>query len=215
MRITKEFDQRKQEIIDKSRILFYRKGYIKTSVADIVKEVAVAKGTFYYYFKSKEDVLDAIINQQIDSICNRAQMIVDDKDLSVHEKLFKIILTSDEVIDDQEKKDEKMDIEDIRETMHLKDNEKVHLKSITVTIKRLAPLLSQVIDEGNTQGLFKCPYPLEIIENLLVSSSYLFDEGIFQWEIEQLEKKMMAFIYLMEVGLGAAQGSLAYLLQAM
>ena len=217
MRITKEFDERKQEIIEKSSILFNRKGYMKTSVADIVREVAVAKGTFYYYFKSKEDVLDAIIDQEINQICENAINIAKNEALDVHQKLLSIIIGSDvsQTKDKEIDYDESMDVEDIRETLHLKDNEKFHLKSIKEINIKLAPILAQVVEQGNKEGVFNTPYPLETIEHLLVSSSFLFDEGIFNWEQEELKKKKTAFVYLMEVSLGVQRGSLHYLLEVL
>ena len=61
MRISKEYDERKNEILDTAERLFHTKGYEKTTINDILKEVNIAKGTFYYYFKSKEEVMDALI----------------------------------------------------------------------------------------------------------------------------------------------------------
>jgi len=42
-----------------------KKGYEKTAVSDIVKKAKVAQGTFYYYFKTKEDILDLITDRYI------------------------------------------------------------------------------------------------------------------------------------------------------
>jgi len=56
MRISKDGDIRKQELLDAALQLFYEKGYEKTSVNDIIEKVGVSKGAFYYYFKSKEEV---------------------------------------------------------------------------------------------------------------------------------------------------------------
>ncbi len=58
VRVTKEYDQRLQELLDTARQLFFEIGYEKTSVNDIIDRVGVAKGTFYHYFKTKEDLLD-------------------------------------------------------------------------------------------------------------------------------------------------------------
>ncbi|HWT73144.1 MAG TPA: TetR family transcriptional regulator [Mobilitalea sp.] len=44
MRITKEFDERRKEILDTAERLFHTKGYEKCTVNDILKEVAIAKG---------------------------------------------------------------------------------------------------------------------------------------------------------------------------
>jgi AcrR family transcriptional regulator len=60
MRETKASDERRQEFMDAAEKLFKKNGIVDTTVNNIVKEVDVAKGLFYYYFKSKDDVIDAI-----------------------------------------------------------------------------------------------------------------------------------------------------------
>ena len=55
-RIVKAPDVRRSELIACAQRLFYSMGYENTSVSDIVNEVGVAKGTFYYYFKSKQAI---------------------------------------------------------------------------------------------------------------------------------------------------------------
>jgi len=61
MREVKEHNIRKKEILDKAQALFIKKGYSKTTINDILKAEGIAKGTFYHYFKSKEEVMDALI----------------------------------------------------------------------------------------------------------------------------------------------------------
>ncbi len=57
MRITKDAQERKKEILNAASELFLQNGFKNTSVDMIVKKVNVAKGLFYYYFESKESVL--------------------------------------------------------------------------------------------------------------------------------------------------------------
>lgn len=68
MRISKDPETRRQEIVDAARELFLSQGYDKTSVEDIVRKVNVAKGLFYYYFPKKEAILAAIADQFIDEV---------------------------------------------------------------------------------------------------------------------------------------------------
>lgn len=68
MRIIKEADIRKNEILDAAGILFTEKGYDNTSVTDIMNAVGIAKGTLYHHYKSKEDILNALIKRQTDDI---------------------------------------------------------------------------------------------------------------------------------------------------
>ena len=63
MRITKEPEVRKQEILDMALKLFGEKGYEKTSIADIAKAIGVAQGLCYRYFPSKEALFDSAIEQ--------------------------------------------------------------------------------------------------------------------------------------------------------
>lgn len=63
MRVVKEHDEQKNEIIDTAERLFFQKGYDKCSVNDILTMLGISKGAFNYYFKSKEEVFDAIIQR--------------------------------------------------------------------------------------------------------------------------------------------------------
>ncbi len=63
MRITKDSEVRKNELIEAAEKLFSVKGIANTAVSAIVKEVNVAQGLFYYYFKSKDDLIDAIVEK--------------------------------------------------------------------------------------------------------------------------------------------------------
>lgn len=53
-----------------ARKLFVEKGYDQTSINDILKIIEIAKGTFYYYFTSKEELLEEIIMQIILCECS-------------------------------------------------------------------------------------------------------------------------------------------------
>lgn len=63
MRIRKDPEIRRTELIDAALALFGSAGYEKTMIVDIVKKAGVAKGTFYYYFPTKEAVLTAICSR--------------------------------------------------------------------------------------------------------------------------------------------------------
>jgi AcrR family transcriptional regulator len=56
------------EILDTAEPLFSVNGYRKTTISDIAKKMGVAQGMLYYYFKSKEEILEALINRQISSL---------------------------------------------------------------------------------------------------------------------------------------------------
>ncbi|HEB59801.1 MAG TPA: TetR/AcrR family transcriptional regulator [Gammaproteobacteria bacterium] len=61
-------DSNRQRIVEAADQLFYIKGFNHTSFSDIADAAGVARGNFYYYFKSKDDILEAVIARRADNI---------------------------------------------------------------------------------------------------------------------------------------------------
>src|SRR5215813_2610674 len=55
----------RDHIVEAADQLFYRQGYEHTSFADIADAVQISRGNFYHHFKSKDDILDAVINARL------------------------------------------------------------------------------------------------------------------------------------------------------
>ena len=53
-------------------MLFYQHGFDHTSFADIAGKVGISRGNFYYHFKTKDEILDAVINRRL---TNTEQML--------------------------------------------------------------------------------------------------------------------------------------------
>ncbi|GIN98315.1 hypothetical protein J6TS1_41850 [Siminovitchia terrae] len=81
----------KKKITEKSIELFEKKGFTQTSIQDIVDELEVTKGTFYYYFSSKEQLLMAIHLEYIDDLLERQEKIMKDERKSSVEKIRNVI----------------------------------------------------------------------------------------------------------------------------
>jgi len=54
----------KSKLLEEARMIFARYGYNKTTVDDIARAVGKGKSTFYYYFKSKEEIFKAVIEKE-------------------------------------------------------------------------------------------------------------------------------------------------------
>jgi AcrR family transcriptional regulator len=202
MRIVKEGQERKNEILDISEGLFRLKGFDKTTVNDILEAVGISKGAFYYYFNSKEEVLDAIIRRRGDYGVNAAERIAADAALTAHEKLLRIMRVQ-KPGDEQQKQ--------LIKVLHEAPNAQMHQKSLCEIVLRLAPVLGGVVEQGITEGVFSTPYPRENMEFILAISQSIFDNPYFHWTAEEFTLKVSAFILSMERILGAEKGSLAYL----
>ena len=202
MRVVKDSEERRKEILDKSQMLFLTKGYAKTTINDILSEVEIAKGTFYYYYKSKEEVLDAIVSRVVDEGITKARQIIDNKNLAVEEKLLYVLLA--QKIEDEP---------ELIKNIHNINNAEMHQKSLTQFILKLSPLIGEIIQEGIDKGIFNTPYPKETAEILLASGNVIFDGGMFNWTQEEMGKKVMAFINAMEVLSGAKSGTFSFIEQ--
>ncbi|MEI3607056.1 TetR/AcrR family transcriptional regulator [Pseudogracilibacillus sp. SE30717A] len=203
MRSIKNPEERRNEILDVAEMFFTTKGYSKTTIKDILNEVGIAKGTFYYYFQSKEEVMDAVITRFVETGVKAAKVIASDPNLKAPEKIFRIIMAQTPEVGGKEK---------MIEELHQVDNAEMHQKSLVETILHLTPVLTEVIEQGISEGAFKTPYPKETVEFLLVGSQFLLDEGIFKWEPHDLMQKAIALVHIIETTLGAEPGSFAYIL---
>lgn len=58
-------EEKRQRIIDAANTLFYHKGFTATSFADIAETCDVPKGNFYFYFRTKEELLEAVVNDRL------------------------------------------------------------------------------------------------------------------------------------------------------
>ena len=84
---------KKQQIIEAAIICFSEKGYRGTSIQDIADALGIAKGSMYFYFKSKEDLLQSICKHYMETIVKQAQTIAGSS-LEPREKLIQFITLS-------------------------------------------------------------------------------------------------------------------------
>ncbi|MHA4286505.1 TetR/AcrR family transcriptional regulator [Bacillus cereus] len=207
MRIIKEYEERRKEILETAERLFLTKGYTKTTVNDILKEIGIAKGTFYHYFKSKEEVMDEIIMRVIKEDVAKAKVIVSNPNIRVLEKLFRVLM---------EQSPKSGDIKDkMIEQFHQPNNAEMHQKSLVQSIIHLSPVLTEILEQGIEEGIFSTSYPQETIELLLSSAQVIFDDGLFQWKPEEMMRRVKAYIKMMEVSVGAKEGSFNYMLEVL
>lgn len=200
MRVSKEHDVRRNEILDKAAYLFEKNGYNRTTVNDILCEVNIAKGTFYYYFKSKEEVMDAILDRYLELALEKAEAVKMSKDLTPTEKLLQVILA----LHMSESKG------GVIEELHNPENALMHQKTITGVVMGLTPIMADIVKEGIEAGDFTTPFPEQIIQIMLTASLTLTDEGIFSFTKEEQVQLIEAIVYSFETLLGAKKGSFTY-----
>ncbi len=196
-RIVKEYEERKREITDTAARMFIQKGYEKCSVNEIITEVGIAKGTFYHYFKTKEEVLDAVIEKFTEKIRKKAKKIAEDFSLEPQDKLIGIFFSMniEEEIGDK-----------LISDMHKPENALMHQKSLSSAIEALTPVLVSVIEEGIRDKVFSCLYPKQYMQIFLASAITLTDKGIFDLDDLEEKKLIKGMISLLEKMLDTREG---------
>ncbi|WP_425447961.1 TetR family transcriptional regulator [Dethiothermospora halolimnae] len=84
-------DRTKEGIVQSAIELFRDKGYYNTSIDEIVNRAGIAKGTYYYYFKQKDDVLLKIINNDFNKYFESPEQIAFSDKYNAVEKLEKVL----------------------------------------------------------------------------------------------------------------------------
>ncbi len=100
-RISKPPQERKKEILDTALELFMKNGYENTSVGDIVEKLGVAQGLFYYYFKSKDEVYRAAMEQFADDFAVQLVSIVTGS-IPLMDKIEKVLKCMSDMIAESE-----------------------------------------------------------------------------------------------------------------
>ena len=186
-------NERKQELLKIAYNMFLKKGYDNTSIDDIIHEAQIAKGTYYYYFESKKETLEEVINMMINEEVVSAKEILN-MPISIPEKLVGIITSLRPKIDEQE----------IQNILNKTENIVMHEKINNRIIEEAIPLLEQVVKDGIKNNIFKCNYIRERLRMLLILSNELFDEG--DVNLNEVE----VFIDVAEKMLGAKEGTLEF-----
>ena len=202
VRTVKKPEERRQEIVVTARELFQNKSYESTTMQDIMNALGIAKGTIYHYFKSKEELLEAVVEDSVDKYIAGLEKVLNETEGNGLDKM-RALIKSGNVEEEQG---------NILEQLHDPGNIGMHTRQLAITISRLAPLYASAIQQGCEEGIFQTQHPLECAEFLLAGIQFLTDIGFHTWSEKELTRRAMAFPALIEAQLNAPQGSFDFLL---
>ncbi len=198
MRIVKEAEERKNEILDVAERLFVTKGFDNTSTNDILNEIGIARGTLYYHFKSKTDILDAIIERIGNQLIGKATDIYQQKDIPILERFSMMILALS--VDGNLG-------QEVMEQVHKPQNALLHQKMQERLFTGIILLITGLIEEGIEQRICHTDYPQEVAEMTFLYSLTVFDT-LSNLSEEEKARKIAAFISNVELLLGMKHGSM-------
>ena len=155
MRISKEPEVRRAELVKAARELFDRNGIKNTQVSQIVDKVGVAKGLFYYYFKSKDEIVNEVVKEVMSELREDSERILADESLTFYQKASEFIVLYMHMID-QFSGDEEKNLANMLEV--ISGN----------SIAQDANELLQRLEEGVRDGVLTIDYPEETVRTLIL-----------------------------------------------
>lgn len=201
VRVVKAPEERRSDIVEAARNLFLHKGYESTTMYDVMKALGVAKGTIYHYYRSKEELLEAVLQQLIENERQRTQKAFDELQGDALSRFRQLIVAISLENHDQA----------FIDSLHKPANAGMHVRLHAATVSMLAPFFAELCRLGIEEGVMQVEHPLETAEFILAATTFLTDIGIYPWSPERLAKRIMAMPEMIERQLGAPPGSFAFL----
>lgn len=193
---------RKAEILDAAEKLFVTKGYEKTTTVDIMNAVGIAKGTLYYHFTSKEEILDALLERMGRRMIAKALIAAGQKEEPVFERMFQVLMSLDAG---------RQGGKEMVEIMHQPRNELLHEKSRALIIREAGPIITGLIREGIEQGICNCDYPSQTVEMVMIYVLTAFDDqNSAEQDAGKTKERIEAFVANLERLFGTKKGAFEF-----
>lgn len=191
MRISKSREERRQEIVETARMLFIQQGIDNTPVSQIVKTVGVAQGLFYYYFKSKDDIIAAVADHIMDSIEKSINTSIERKDMGFNQRITMVVdmfLASFGILDESTG-----NVTNLVYSSQLYDIIKARLTSTTTDV------INSLMAEGTTSGALSIRHPELMVSLIIQGLAELIGNGL---------RERSVILALIEQGLNLPENSL-------
>ena len=177
------------------------------SVSDIAKKAGIGKGSIYYYFPSKEAILDALIQRSYKKPLQTAKNLANQTEISPFTRMamiFQACHNSSAAFLNQNNsaKNAMASAQDIAF---------LHQKYMNYLVSELKPVLTEIIKQGIELGEINFEYPSALAEIVLIILAVKFDTAFLSTSADGSEETLKGLIALLEKGTGIPHGSLNYL----
>ncbi len=153
-RTVKDYHIRWNEILDAAQRLIYTKGYERMTIQNILDDLHIAKGLFYYYFDSKQAMLVALTERMMETSARLVEPIVADAALPALEKLDRFFAT---LI--QSETEQKTFMLALLPVWYMAENVVVREKMRTAVVQHHAAHLAAIVRQGVHEGVMHTAFP--------------------------------------------------------
>ena len=212
-RIIKEqaYAERRKAILSVARQLVVTRGYEQMTIQDVLDALQISKGAFYHYFDSKQMLLEALIEDMQDGALQVLVPILHDPRLTALVKLQRFFDAAS-----RWKTTQKTFVLALLRVWYTDDNAIVRQKLRLSMLKRIGPLLTEVVQQGVQEGTLTALFPdqlggvfLSLMLDLSDTLAELFlSLGLEHDDLSHIKLTVAAYTDALERVLGASTGSL-------
>ncbi len=182
-----------QQILDVSTKLFQEKGFEKTSLQDIIQELNMSKGAIYHHFKSKEEILRAVMERQFRHATEKLEDLIKHTEAAhAKEKLQRIL--EQLVADPKSHSIDGILVDQIKNPQFVVEGMKAGVNQDALKIK-------QLILEGIDDGSMTTAFPGEVAEVFMLLVNIWLNPTLFARDEQETSQRLL-FLQQMMKGLG-------------
>ncbi|MCC8150194.1 MAG: TetR/AcrR family transcriptional regulator [Lachnospiraceae bacterium] len=193
------------KILDALQELLGQKDIQNISVSEIARTAGIGKGSIYYYFSSKEALVDALVERSYKKPLETARHLAEQENVSPFTRMAMIFQACVNSSRDFRLQDRQTQSADDRAQALL------HQKYIRHLVTEMKPELAEIIRQGIANGDVHFDYPEALAEVALIVLTVKLDNTIVPSSPEEIENTIDGLISLLENGTGNPKGSLNFL----
>lgn len=195
-----------EKILDALQELLVNRNIQTISVSEIAQTAGVGKGSIYYYFPSKDAILDALVERSYEKPLETAKTLARQTDISPFTRMamiFQACRTSS--------------AEFLRQggasaPGSAQEKSFLHQKYLNHLICELKPVLTEIIRQGISLGQIRFDHPAALAEIVLIVLTVKLDNSLVPSSHEEIEETILGLISLLEKGTENPRGSLNFLM---
>ena len=192
-------------ILDAFQELLDKKNIQTISVSEIAQTAGIGKGSIYYYFPSKDAILEALVERNYEKPLETAKQLAAQTEISPFTRMAMIFQACRNSREEFQKQDSTGKAESAQAETFLHHQYLKHL------ISELKPTLTQIIQQGIDNGEIHFDYPAALAEIVLIVLSIKLDNTLVPSTSEEIGETIRGLIALLEKGTENPVGPLNFL----
>ena len=198
---------KREQILDAMQELMGSSNAQAISVSDIAQKAGIGKGSIYYYFSSKNDIIDAVIERSYSRVLDAGKELAASSHMDAFKKMeliYHACLDSSTELRRQEA---------IGTFNEQQESAFIHQKFARIIITRLKPILTDIIRQGMEEGTIHCEYPEETAQIVLTVLTITLDNNLIPADHDQIGRILTAFTQMQEKSMDIPAHTLEFVLR--